>query len=993
MSSSRALVAAPNSPAGGDVHLVFHYRPLPLEDVRWYSYRSAFSLKEVAKTTEVTHRGSVLRFCSADSAALEQAYRNGAEDLERAWWQEEAQLQLGSDGRASPVPEDGATAAACDSWQPFMGGGGCGAEEEELGVLVQGGHYEVDLRRRLLKPCYWPDACHRVLRGTWFADKGGEWVPLKESLAEQLEEAYRQAVWLPHKGRLEQHFAGFLAARVDLTTHCEKGLYALFASPEEIYLAQETSFAWLRKIGASASAGESRLRLRRGYVQPEAKALLEKEADLRREEAHEAAAATPVRRLVLLVHGIGQTLSSANIAQDAASFRAVLAQAEAAERAAAAAAAAAAATSAVGEAPGTSSSGDDGTAAAAEAAGIEGRVEVLPVQWRKQLSLEVDAVSAMLQPPGVRALRQVLHSTVVEVLLSMTPLHRSEILGSLVTSLNACHARFLRRNPGFKARRRLPPAACSAPAARAAYAYHSAAVLGLLCRCCQGTVSILAHSLGSVLCYDVLCNQPPAAYPPSAHGGYTAAAARPGGAPAAEARDGQAGELQRELARLRAENERLQLQLDLARAQLGSGATGVPQEPAGAAVMELDGAPCRRQGLQAPEDICPSSFEVARCGRFLLASTRCAPPVCGMREADAWWRALAPRLPQVRVAPLAFPVDVLIIIGSPLGVFLAMRGINHARGCGLGSPATAPLMRTAPGQPCSPDGLPAVSRLFNVFHGYDPVGHRLDPLALPPDQVPRVAYVPRPGGKRVHLAVADAVGDASSAASRLRSTTFSLLSSLAFRRCGSAKEVAEEGAVAAAVDAIEGGEGPDGDGAAGEGGSFREASDAAALQQLQAEEQQRDGTAEAAPQRSRSGGRGQSEQEAPPSSLARVTDGPYVRGSKSAQGRLDFALQQESALENAYLSALSSHFIYWTSPDVALFVLRAVHHQDVLASVAKQPAPATAVAALPAPAPQPGSPGGQPAQQRGPQGQEGSLRAPQAASWPRLGEAQVSFCQ
>ena len=50
---------------------------------------------------------------------------------------------------------------------------------------------------------------------------------------------------------------------------------------------------------------------------PESKAALEKEADLKAEEGYEAAAATPVSRLVLIVHGIGQTLAAANIAQDA----------------------------------------------------------------------------------------------------------------------------------------------------------------------------------------------------------------------------------------------------------------------------------------------------------------------------------------------------------------------------------------------------------------------------------------------------------------------------------------------------------------------------------------------------------------------------------------------------------------------------------------------------------------------------------------------------
>lgn len=35
-------------------------------------------------------------------------------------------------------------------------------------------------------------------------------------------------------------------------------------------------------------------------------------------------------------------------------------------------------------------------------------------------------------------------------------------------------------------------------------------------------------------------------------------------------------------------------------------------------------------------------------------------------------------------------------------------------------------------------------------------------------------------------------------------------------------------------------------------------------------------------------------------------------------------------MENQYLSALSAHFAYWASPDVALLLLRAVHGLDVL---------------------------------------------------------------
>lgn len=40
---------------------------------------------------------------------------------------------------------------------------------------------------------------------------------------------------------------------------------------DEAWLCQETGWAWLRRIGASSTAGQSRLRLRRGYEEPASK--------------------------------------------------------------------------------------------------------------------------------------------------------------------------------------------------------------------------------------------------------------------------------------------------------------------------------------------------------------------------------------------------------------------------------------------------------------------------------------------------------------------------------------------------------------------------------------------------------------------------------------------------------------------------------------------------------------------------------------------------
>lgn len=102
-----------------------------------------------------------------------------------------------------------------------------------------------------------------------------------------------------------------------------------------------------------------------------------------------------------------------------------------------------------------------------------GRIAVLPVQWRKHLALDVDAVAAGCAPAGSAAIRGTLHATAVEVLLYLAPAHAADMVRSLVASLNAQWARFSARHPDF-----------------------------------AGEVHVVAHSLGSLLVYDVLCQQP-----------------------------------------------------------------------------------------------------------------------------------------------------------------------------------------------------------------------------------------------------------------------------------------------------------------------------------------------------------------------------------------------------------------------------------------------------------------------------------------------------
>lgn len=669
------------------------------------------------------------------------ACRADRDAIDAVWWEEEAYIHSlkGSKGADVASPSKGSVDGPVDgdtppgspskglqqhgsaSWMDFIGSPTkemASQKNDNVGVLVRGRMFEVDLKRRMMQPCYWPGSRHRVLRGTWFVEKQGDYVPVREMIAEKLEQAFLSRAWDPAKGLLKWQRDGRHAARIELTSH--QGavvMYALFYSGYEVYIVWDTSFAWIKKK-FSKSGGENRLPLRRGYTEPPTPAALQKEADLAQEKEDEEVSTSPApQSLILAIHGIGQNLSGANIAQDALemkkALRKVLAKADKDED------------------------------------GVQQRIEVLPVQWRKTLNLEIDSLAASLMPPGIPSLRHVLHSTAVEVLFYLTPMHRAAILDSVVNSMNVAYRKFLNRNREF-----------------------------------QGRVSIFAHSLGSVLCWDVLCNQ------------------QDGG-------------------------------LDTH----GSGKAGT-----------------------------------------------------------AW----APNV--IDIGKLDFSVDKFIIAGSPLGCFLSLRGVNQSAGTGLGTPMSAALMHCNPNRPGSRDGLPKVNRMYNIFHPYDPVAYRLEPLAYSGEALEghKQALVELVGGgRRIHIAAQELGDNVSMAASRFGS---SIAGAFTFSRRSKEEPSAADSVEETPMPAD-----------AKEAGTPGKESDA------------RESKADEDSKSSSSG-------DDVGSSFARIAGGllPTEGGRPTcAKGRMDFALQ-EASLEHQYLAALSAHFMYWSSPDVALFVHRAIHDLDVI---------------------------------------------------------------
>ncbi|KAM4632814.1 phospholipase DDHD1b [Polymixia lowei] len=222
-------------------------------------------------------------------------------------------------------------------------------------------------------------------------------------------------------------------------------------------------------------------------------------------------------------------------------------------------------------------------------------VEFLPVEWRSKLALDGDTVDS-ITPDKVRGLRDMLNSSAMDIMYYTSPLYRDEITRGLTLELNRLYTLFCSRNPEFED---------------------------------SGKVSIVSHSLGCVITFDIMTGWDPVRF-----------------------HHQEAPDPEETKARWPSPEERhLQEQLRLTRLRL----------------RDLED---QYQGLQT------SSF--------------------------------------VAVPALKFKVENFFCMGSPLAVFLALRGIRPGNNRGQD--------HILPTSICQ--------RLFNIFHPTDPVAYRLEPLIL-----------------------------------------------------------------------------------------------------------------------------------------------------------------------------------------------------------------------------------------------------------------------
>ncbi|XP_039637909.1 phospholipase DDHD1b isoform X3 [Perca fluviatilis] len=221
-------------------------------------------------------------------------------------------------------------------------------------------------------------------------------------------------------------------------------------------------------------------------------------------------------------------------------------------------------------------------------------VEFLPVEWRAKLALDGDTVDS-ITPDKVRGLRDMLNSSAMDIMYYTSPLYRDEITRGLTLELNRLYSLFCSRNPDFEK---------------------------------NGKVSIVSHSLGCVITYDIMTGWDPLRF-----------------------HHQESPDPEETMVYWSSDEEHyLQEQLRLTRLRL----------------RDLE-----------------DQFQH-------LQTSSCSVPA------------------------LKFKVENFFCMGSPLAVFLALRGIR-------------------PGNNGVQDHILPTSickRLFNIFHPTDPVAYRLEPLIL-----------------------------------------------------------------------------------------------------------------------------------------------------------------------------------------------------------------------------------------------------------------------
>ncbi|NWI18435.1 DDHD2 Phospholipase, partial [Crypturellus soui] len=442
-----------------------------------------------------------------------------------------------------------------------------------------------------------------------------------------------------------------------------------------------------------------------------------------------------------------------------------------------------------------------------------GRVEFLPVNWHSSLhSTGVDVDLERITLPSINRLRHFINDTILDVFFYNSSTYCQTIVDTVASEMNRLYQLFLSRNPGFKG--------------GVSIAGHSLGKdeggipIPSPERRCFGLGLPRAGFLGSLILFDLLTNQKAAPEDDERGAEGSRAASSPGGA-----------EQVREI---------------LKTLELSEYSEVFEKEKMDRQALFL----CTEQNLK--------EMGIPLGPRMKILHYISSKREAQQRDARVTGAEMSPNptLPFSQVSAnypqLLYKPTIFFAFGSPIGMFLTVRGVKRI------DPSYS---------------LPTCKGFFNIFHPFDPVAYRIEPMIVPDAEFEPMLLPHHKGRKRMHLELKEGLTRMSVDLKN------NLLGSL---------RVAWQSFTRAPLPAVE-------------------AAEADADAETSAEKQP-ETKAEEAPE------------------AAKEEAAPIHVGMLNGGHRIDYVLQEKPIESfNEYLFALQGHLCYWESEDTVLLVLKEIY--------------------------------------------------------------------
>lgn len=354
-----------------------------------------------------------------------------------------------------------------------------------------------------------------------------------------------------------------------------------------------------------------------------------------------------------------------------------------------------------------------------------GRVEFIPVQWHSALHGEGTGLDKRLKAitlPSTPKLRNFVNDTLLDVLFYTSPTYCQTIADQVGNEMNRLYELFQERNPQF-----------------------------------QGTVSVAGHSLGSCVLFDLLMHQNDATDQTAESAVNSEQAQQTNGLVTPNSLNTslvtETDELEEEettleklLSRVGLQDkvstfEQEQIDLDALTMCTESDLKdlGLPMGPRKKLQGILKEEQAKKEKRKHDKERRAKEAEERRIRDQVAAEMQEAKAAQGRSLVQSGSSVSVEFLlgpagtgqPSVQYPKLDFKPSILYALGSPIGIFLSARGVNN-----IGEDFT----------------LPTCPRVFNIFHPFDPVAYRLEPLVNPSAFHVKPVLMPHhKGRKRFHL--------------------------------------------------------------------------------------------------------------------------------------------------------------------------------------------------------------------------------------------------